>query len=107
MMIKPIPELTESNPVDRLKELYRKLEWDGEKVVDPSKVRVTEEDWSTMLGEEFEHAKAVLEAHEIDIRIGVGMLWTNIGPSGGGRHPGEVELHPGWLKEPEVAADVV
>jgi len=87
---------------------YRKLGWDGEKVVDPSRVRLTEDDWLAMLGKEIEHAKTVITGvHEIDIRIGVGMMWANIGPSGGGRHPGMVELHPGWVKDPEVVANAV
>jgi len=108
MKIKPIPELIESQPYARLEELYRKLGWDGKKDVDSSKVRLSEDDWLAMLSREIEHAKTVITGmNEIDIRIAVGMLWANMGPSGGGKHPGMVELCPGWLEEPEMNKNAV
>ena len=94
-----IPQLSEKEPLARLKEFYRKLGWDGVKELQPNLVKLTEEDWRALLGTEIDHAKAVItDVHELDIRVGVGMMWTNIGPSGGGQTPGMVELHSGWVR---------
>jgi len=95
----PIPAVTAREPQDRLVEFYRKLGWDGKKTIEPSLVKLTESDWMALLEAEIEHARTVFtDMHEQDIRIGVGMMWANVGPSGGGRPPGMVELHPGWVR---------
>lgn len=96
--IVPIPTLSADNPGERVKEFYRQLGWDEKTTLNPACVRLTEEDWRDLITAEIVHAKAVItDASEVDIRIGIGMLWTNIGPSGGGKTPGMVELHPGWV----------
>ncbi|WP_073239196.1 hypothetical protein [Desulforamulus putei] len=96
--ILPIPTLSADSPGERLTEFYRKLGWDGEAILDPVYVRLTEEDWQNLMIAEVTHAKAVItNMNESDIIVGMGMLWANIGPSGGGKTPGMVELHPGWV----------
>ncbi|MCL6477071.1 MAG: hypothetical protein K6T65_01520 [Peptococcaceae bacterium] len=105
-----IPQLTEKEPADRLNEFYRKLGWDGVQQLEPNLVKLTEDDWTTLLGAEITHAKTVItDMHEMDIHIGVGMMWANIGPSGSGRTPGMVELYSGWVRpwpgQPERGKD--
>jgi hypothetical protein len=99
--LKPIPELTEADPQHRLVEFFRKLGWDGEAQVDPTLVKLHEEDWQHMLRKETEHAKKVLagQASPVELAVSLGFLWMNWGPSAGGRHRGMVELHPGWVEE--------
>jgi len=93
----PIPTLTKNRPGERLTEFYRKLGWDEKSVLDPTRVKITERDWRDIISNEIAHAKAIIDINELDIRVGIGMLWTNTGPSGGGKTPGKVELHPGWI----------
>lgn len=94
-----IPRLTERDPANRLKEFYQKLGWDGISYLDPGLVKLTEEDWAILLKTEIDHAGTVVTGiSEIDVRIGVGMMWANTGPSGDGQTPGMVELHPGWTR---------
>ncbi|MCL6557576.1 MAG: hypothetical protein K6U74_02010 [Firmicutes bacterium] len=96
----PIPQLTEKDPYPRLMEFYRKLGWNDEMIIKPNLVNLTEKDWLALLSAEIEHAKVtVTDIHELDVHISIGMIWANIGPSGGGQTPGMVELHPGWLEE--------
>lgn len=98
--LKPIPELTQEQPSDRLIEFYRKLGWDGRCVVDPSLVRLHEDDLRRIVAGEMSRARAVITgASDLDIAVGVGFLWLNQGPSGGGGVLGLVELHSGWQKE--------
>lgn len=95
----PIPELTAKEPAERLVEFYRKIGWDQQKTLDPSLIKLTEQDWKQMLEAEQAHAKAVHpEIHETDVYVSVGMLWMNSGPSGGGQTPGIVEIYPGWVE---------
>jgi hypothetical protein len=94
-----IPALTEKEPKDRLVEFYRKLGWDGVSCLEPDLVRLTEEDWLNLLEAEFNHAKTVVTSlSEIDVCVGVGMMWANFGPSGDGQTPGMIELHSGWMR---------
>lgn len=100
LVLKSIPKLTEQEPADRLMEFYRKLGWDGDRVLDPTLVRLHESDIEKIVAEEMDHAKHVVKGvSDLDIAVGVGFLWVNRGPSGGGGVPGFVELHPGWEKE--------
>jgi len=95
----PIPDLTEKEPKDRLTEFYRKLGWDGVCCLEPNLVKLTEEDWMNLLETEFNHAKAVVTSlSEIDVCVGVGIMWANFGPSGEGQTAGMVELHSGWTR---------
>ncbi len=95
----PIPTLQVKEPVERLIEFYHKVGWDKQKTLDPSLVKLTEQDWKQVLETEQAHAKEVYpEIHELDVYVGISMLWMNSGPSGGGRTPGKVELYPGWVK---------
>ncbi|MGB9887961.1 MAG: hypothetical protein ACPLRW_13350 [Moorellales bacterium] len=98
----PIPELTGDLPGDRLMELFRKLGWDGKCRVNPMLVKLHEDDWRELVGQEMDRARGMvsrLGGSELEAAIGVGFLWMNWGPSGGGRMRGMVELHPGWTEE--------
>lgn len=102
VILKPIPELTEDLPGDRLMELFRKIGWDGNCRVNPMLVKLHEDDWRELVGREMDRAKRMasrLGAGELDAAVGVGFLWMNLGPSGGGSRRGMVELHPGWTEE--------
>lgn len=104
IVLKPIPELTGELPGDRLIELFKKLGWDGNRRVDPAKVKLHEADWRALVGREMDRAKRMayrLGGSELDAAVGVGFLWMNWGPSGGGATPGMAELHPGWTEEAE------
>jgi len=99
VILKPIPELAEELPGDRLVEFFRRLGWDGKRGVDPALVKLHEADWRRIVGEEMERAKETCrgQASPSEIAVGVGFLWMNWGPSGGGNTRGMVELHPGWI----------
>lgn len=93
----PIPELTAEKPADRLVELYRKLGWDENSVLNPTKIKVSESDYQRLLGKEKAHAKTVFpEIPESEIVYGINVLWLNSGPSGSGNTPGMVEMYEGW-----------
>jgi hypothetical protein len=95
----PIPVLTAKEPKDRLAEFYQKLGWDDTSYLEPNLVKITEEDWLYLLDAELTHAKSIItDMHEVNVRIGVGMMWANTGPSGDGQTPGMVELHPEWMR---------
>ncbi|RJO61957.1 MAG: hypothetical protein C4542_05240 [Dehalococcoidia bacterium] len=94
----PIPALTAKEPADRLEEFYRKIGWDGEMTVDPSKVKVTGDDYQRILEVEREHARKIYtKLSSSDIACGINIFWCNSGPSGSGKTPGMVELHAGWV----------
>ena len=99
----PIPELTEEAPGDRLLEFFRRLGWDGKREVNPALVKLHVSDWQRIVGEEMERAREICrgQASPSEISIGVGFLWMNWGPSGGGSTPGMAELHPGWIAPPQ------
>lgn len=95
-----MPALTAKKPTERLTELYRKVGWDGEKTLDPTKVKITESDYQHLIEDEQKHAKATYpELSEPEIKFGVNALWLNSGPSGSGKTPGMVELYDGWVRE--------
>jgi len=106
MRVVPIPSLTVELPGDRLVEFYKKLGWDGESVVDPTKVRLYEKDWQDLVGSEVERAKKLYpDCSPTEVSLAVGFLWVNKGPSCCGTTPGMVELLPGWCQaESEVTA---
>ena len=106
MRIVPIPTLTKELPGDRLVEFYRALGWDGRSVVDPTKVRLAQEDWENLVGAEVERAKQLFpEYSPMEINLSIGFLWVNKGPSCSGTTPGMVELLPGWCEsEPEATS---
>lgn len=96
----PIPELTAEEPGERILEFYKKIGWDGQSVIDPMKVRVTREDHTNIYLREVEHAlNTIKDVSPADIKLGIGFLWMNSGPSCEGETPGMVELLPGWITE--------
>lgn len=99
----PIPELTAKLPNERLMEFYEKIGWDRQCTLDPMKVRITRQDHMKLYENEMEHAlKEIKDASPSDIKLSVGFLWMNNGPSCEGETPGMVELLPGWMtKEKE------
>lgn len=106
MRVVPIPSLTAMLPGDRLVEFYRKLGWDGESEVDPTKVRLCRHDWQELVGSEVERARQLFpDCSPLEVNLSVGFLWVNKGPSCNGTTPGKVELLPGWCQaEPETTA---
>lgn len=98
VILKPVPELTEVDPGDRLQEFYRKLRWEKEQVLDPTLVKMDGSELTEIIAGEMAHAREVI-ANTGDLAVAVGLLWMNKGPSGGGGTPGFVELHPGWVRE--------
>lgn len=101
MELRNIPELTKTDPAERLVEFYKKLGWDGEVTVFVTKVRMTEEDWLKLVEQEMARVE-IDHSPKQPFRERVGLLWMNRGPSGSGTHPGKVELHEGWLDDEEV-----
>lgn len=108
VVLKPIPELTETNPAARLVEFYAKLGWNMEDQLDPTRVRMWRDDLNALVAAETEHAKRVLTDPGSNPVLLVGFLWASKGPSADGVTPGKVELHPGWTipvtKKQEVSA---
>lgn len=97
MKIVNIPNLTTTDPAERLVEFYRQLGWDGERELDPKLVRMTREDAMTLLEQEIKHARELAPGDPTVARQ-VGLLWMNWGPSCQGSTSGKVELLPGWVK---------
>jgi hypothetical protein len=81
-----------SSPAERLTKFYELLGWDGENNIDPTKVRLNEEDLEALIKNEMENAKKFgLTA------IDVGFLWLNKGPGGDKDiEKGTILLKDGW-----------
>jgi len=95
--LKPIPTLSADLPGDRLVEFYRLLGWDGRSEVEPTKVRLCQQDWQKLVEAEIEKAKQLYpDLSPIEVNLAIGLLWVNKGPSCCGGTPGMVELLPGW-----------
>ncbi|MGI9951960.1 hypothetical protein V3F56_06300 [Moorellaceae bacterium AZ2] len=98
-VLKPIPALEEEHPAERLIEFYRKLGWDGKKIVDPTKVKMHRDDAIRLVQAEMERAYQYWpEVPRSQIAVEIGFLWMNSGPSGNGEVRGMVELLPGWVQ---------
>lgn len=94
-----LPELYGRTPPERLISFYRGLGWDGRSNLDPGKIRVHEDDLARLVMGEIERARFIAcEACYLEVAVGVGMLWVDYGPSGGGSSPGWVELEEGWVE---------
>ncbi|SMB96855.1 hypothetical protein SAMN00808754_1691 [Thermanaeromonas toyohensis ToBE] len=99
-VLKAIPVLEKEHPAERLGEFYRKLGWDGKKVVDPTKVKMHRDDFTRLVQAEMERAYHYWpQVPRSRIALEVGFLWMNQGPSSDGEVPGMVELLPGWLQK--------
>lgn len=86
--------LTETeNAGDVLPNFFRALGWNGEDIVDPSKVRTTKAIFNKLYDTIFEKAPDT---------IGVGMLMVNQGPGTDDFiPPGKVFLYDGWISPAE------
>lgn len=80
------------NPYQKLIKFYELLGWDKQKNIDPTKVRLNEEDLTKLLKNEIEQGKK-LGFTAFD----VGFLWLNKGPGGDSNvEKGTVLLKDGW-----------
>jgi hypothetical protein len=81
-----------SSPAERLIKFYELLGWNKENNIDPTKVRLNEEDLEALIKNEMENAKRFgLTA------IDVGFLWLNKGPGGDKNiEKGTILLKDGW-----------
>lgn len=99
-MVKSIPVLEEEHPAERFKEFYRKLGWDGTKVVDPTRVKMHRDDFVRLVQAEMERAYHYWpQVPRSQIALEIGFLWMNFGPSSDGETPRMVELLPGWQQK--------
>lgn len=99
-IVKPIPVLEEEHPAERFKEFYRRLGWDGKKIVDPTKVKMHRDDFTRLVQAEMERAYHCWpDVPRSQLALEIGFLWMNSGPSSDGETPGMVELLPGWQKK--------
>jgi hypothetical protein len=81
-----------SSPAERLIKFYELLGWNKENNIDPTKIRLNEEDLEALIKNEMENAKKFgLTA------IDVGFLWLNKGPGGDKDiEKGTILLKDGW-----------
>lgn len=79
-------------PYQKLAKFYELLGWNKENNIDPTKVRLNEEDLEALIKNEMENAKRFgLTA------IDVGFLWLNKGPGGDKDiEKGTILLKDGW-----------
>lgn len=81
-----------SSPAERLIKFYELLGWNKENNIDPTKVRLNEEDLEALIKNEMENAKRFGFT-----AIDVGFLWLNKGPGGDKDiEKGTILLKDGW-----------
>ena len=97
---KDLPEFNEKDTDafgKRLSDFYKKLGWDGESKLNPSKIIINEDDWTKRVKKEQDlYAKNVEDNHSG--KKAVGYLWMINGPSGKKDVPkNKVYILKNWL----------
>lgn len=85
-----------STPEEKLAAFYRALGWDGESCANPMKVHLHEDDHNQLFA-------SAMDMVPVWDKARVGMIYVNIGPSGGGTCKGWVDVEKDWIELPSSA----